>query len=35
MKRYASLFLTVILAVISLVANAQDNPVTPKYGKYN
>ncbi len=35
MKRYASPFLTVLFAVFSLAAGAQDSGVTPKYGKHN
>lgn len=34
MKYLTPLFATV-LALFSLVANAQDNSVAPKYGKYN
>lgn len=35
MKYCTTLFATLIFTLFTLIANAQDNPVTPKYGKYN
>jgi len=35
MKHCTSLFATLVFTLFTLIANAQDNPVTPKYGKYN